>query len=182
MRAIQAPLVPSPHSLVPLPAAILRYSAPSLRPFAPIPAPADNSHYTDAEKLDTIVEIVAPVSAPGVTDSREGSGPTPVHSPLHAFVSVLSPSTSLTHTVRPRTDGDGQKLFYAQLIQCSGYSTVAAKKDGSTALVKITGGDEEVVLGEGDGVFVRGAKTADGVTIENVGKVKGELIFFEMDA
>jgi len=68
------------------------------------------------------------------------------------------------------------------LIQSSGYNISAAKKDGSTALVKITGGAEEVVLGEGDGVFVRGAKTGNEVGIENVGKVKGELIFFEIDA
>lgn len=142
----------------------------------------DRRHFTDAEKLDTIVEIVAPVGAEGVVDEREGKGPTPVHSPLHAFVSVLSPGKTLTHSLHPTLRGPGEKLFYAQLVQLSGFNTAAASKDGKKGLVKISSGDSTVTLGEGDGVFVRGGKTREEFEIENVGEVKAELILFEMDA
>ena len=35
-------------------------------------------HWTDAEKLDKLCAIVAPVSDRGVIDQREADGPTPV--------------------------------------------------------------------------------------------------------
>lgn len=129
-----------------------------------------------------ILPIVAPISTPNVIDQREGDGPTPVHSPLHAFISVLSPETTLKHTLHPTLKGEGEKLFYAQLIQSSGYNEAAAKRDGSTTLIKITNGENSVQLGEGDGVFVRGAETGDEFKIENLGDKRGELILFEMDA
>jgi hypothetical protein len=139
-------------------------------------------HYPDALKLDTVLPIVAPVEAQGVTDAREGTGPTPVHSPLHAFVSIVSPEKVLSHTLHPTLKGDGEKLFYAQLIQSSAFNEDQAKKDGSTALIKVSGGGSNVTLGEGDGVFVRGGKTGDDFKLENLGDKRGELILFEMDA
>jgi hypothetical protein len=39
-----------------------------------------------------------------------------------------------------------------------------------------------VKLGEGDGVFIRGGKVGDAVELENVGKIRGEVLLFEMDA
>jgi hypothetical protein len=37
-----------------------------------------HSHFTDAEKLDKLVRVVAPVGSAGVSDVREGTGPAPV--------------------------------------------------------------------------------------------------------
>jgi hypothetical protein len=41
---------------------------------------------------------------------------------------------------------------------------------------------EKAVLGEGDGVFVRGGVAGEGVKVENVGGEKAEVLVFEMDA
>lgn len=105
-----------------------------------------------------------------------------VHANLYFLTSLLSPSAKVSHTLRPRTaaspKGD-DKLFYAQLVQSSGYNTGTAKGE---AKVKITIGPQDATLGEGDGLFVRGVKGGDGVEIENVGKGVGELVFFEIDA
>jgi redox-sensitive bicupin YhaK (pirin superfamily) len=35
-------------------------------------------HFSDAEKTNKLVKIVAPVGTEGVVEEREGSGPTPV--------------------------------------------------------------------------------------------------------
>lgn len=41
---------------------------------------------------------------------------------------------------------------------------------------------KEAVLGEGDGVFVKGVQEGMRVGLENVGTGVGELVFFEIDA
>lgn len=48
--------------------------------------------------------------------------------------------------------------------------------------MKITIGEQNAILGEGDGVFVKGVKGGDVVAVENVGKGIGELVMFEIDA
>ena len=170
-------------------------------------------HFTDDDKLDKICEIVAPVNSDGVVDQREGSGPTPVrpiltlrhptsqsygqlagmnnaddepiqvHSPVHAFATILTPGTSLTHVLRPTLRGDGAKLFYAQLVQTSGYNTGKALVDGTkSSLVKIATASVSEMLGEGDGVFGRGGNTGEKVVVENTGNINAEMLIFEMDA
>ena len=47
--------------------------------------------------------------------------------------------------------------------------------------MRVSGGGQEAVLGEGDGVFISGARVGEGVALENVGGGVGELILFEMD-
>jgi hypothetical protein len=41
---------------------------------------------------------------------------------------------------------------------------------------------EEAVLGEGDGVFIRGGAAGDKVLLTNQGGKIGEVVVFEMDA
>ncbi|WVQ81587.1 hypothetical protein IAT38_003711 [Cryptococcus sp. DSM 104549] len=142
-------------------------------------------HFTDAEKKDVLRMIVGPAGSEGVSEEREGKGVTPIHAPLHFYASLLSPSTSLTHTILPpHASTKNEKLVYAQLVQSSGYNLEAANKSGVTGpLVKITSaGGEEATLGEGDGVFIRGGKVGEAIGIENVGKGVGEFVLFEMDA
>ncbi|WWD20946.1 hypothetical protein CI109_105424 [Kwoniella shandongensis] len=143
-------------------------------------------HFTDEEKKDTLKLIVAPLGAEGVSEEREGKSVTPIHSPLHFYASLLSPSASVTHTIVPPTaasQNPNEKLVYVQLVQTSGFNTSAAKKDGKGPLVKITSkGGEETTLGEGDGVFIRGGKVGEEVRLENVGAGRGEIVLFEMDA
>jgi hypothetical protein len=120
----------------------------------------------------------------GRVEERDAKGPTPIHANLNFFASLLSPSASVTHTLRaPVQASASSKLLYIQLVQTSGFNTAAAPKDKSTALIKVAGeSGEEAVLGEGDGVFIRGGAAGDKVTLTNQGGKVGELVVFEMDA
>lgn len=105
-----------------------------------------------------------------------------VHANLYFLTSLLSPSTPLTHTLRARTSpsiSGADKLFYAQLVQSSGYNKGPAI---GSAKVRVSIGEKDATLGEGDGVFVRGVKEGDAVRVENVGQGVGELVMFEIDA
>lgn len=141
-------------------------------------------HFTDEDKKDKLVEIVAPITQEGVVEERDAKGPTPIHANLNFYASLLSPSASATHTLRAPVQASASgKLLYVQLVQTSGFNTSAASKDGSTALVKVAGeSGEEAVLGEGDGVFIRGGAVGDKVTLTNQGGKVGEVVVFEMDA
>jgi hypothetical protein len=96
----------------------------------------------------------------------------------------------VTHTLLPRLTtsqsfaSPNGKLVYVQLVQTSGFNLKSASKaaNGSTAVVRVTGEGGEVVLGEGDGVFIRGGETGGEVRLENIGKTVGEIVLFEMDA
>ena len=139
-------------------------------------------HFPDASKLDTLRLIVAPSASPGVTLDREGTDtPTPVHSSLYFYASLVSPRTVLEHAVLPPVNPRvGGKLVYVQLVQTSGYNTAAALKDG--ARVRVAGGGSVQEIGEGDGVFIRGAVEGETLTLENVSGKMGEVVLFEMDA
>ncbi|ORY25539.1 RmlC-like cupin domain-containing protein [Naematelia encephala] len=140
-------------------------------------------HYTDAEKTDKLIKIVAPIGTDGVVEAREGDGPTPVHAPLHTLVTLLSPSKSVTHTVLPPLKATVEsKLVLVQVVQSSGYNTKPASKDPSGVVIKVSGGDSQVTLGEGDAVFIREAKVGEEIVLENVGSKVGEVVVFEMDA
>ncbi|WVR09257.1 hypothetical protein IAU60_006322 [Kwoniella sp. DSM 27419] len=141
-------------------------------------------HFTDEEKRDTLKAIVAPIGTEGVSEEREGKSLTPIHAPLHFFASLLSPAKSVTHTLLPALNSKKEKLVYVQLVQTSGYNTRAANKsaDAPGPVIKVTGEGKETVLGEGDGVFIRGGKIGEQVQLENIGKGVGEIVLFEMDA
>ena len=154
-------------------------------------------HFTDEDKLDKLCTIVAPVGSKGVNDEREASGPTPValvnfldpgsadhlkiHSPLHAFISLLSPSASVSHTVLPPSTPRPSKLVYIQLVQSSGYNPQSTKSLNGPE-IRVIGDGQEAVLGEGDGVFISAAKVGEEVELRNEGQQRGEVILFEMDS
>ena len=128
-------------------------------------------HFSDEDKKDKWAHIVAPVAQDNheIIDKREAAGPAPVHSPVDLFATIISPTTSLSHTAR-RTN------VYVHLIQRSGYNTGAA----TGATVKIDVGGDSVQLREGDGVYITltpGAK----VDVENVGEESGELVLFDTE-
>lgn len=128
-------------------------------------------HFSDDEKRDKWAHIVAPAvkDSQAIVDKREASGPAPVHSPLDVFATILSPTTSLSHTAT-------RTYVYAHLIQRSGYNTGAP----NGAAVKIDVGSDSVQLREGDGVYITltpGAK----VDVQNVGEKDGELLLFDTE-
>ncbi|CAK9787033.1 Pirin-domain-containing protein [Cutaneotrichosporon oleaginosum] len=140
-------------------------------------------HFTDEEKKDKWAHIVAPLGYPGVIDAREGTGPVPIASDLNFFASLISPGTTVNHNLvaRNRGSGDG-KLVYVQVVQTSGYNPRKAPTDGAVAQVKVSLGGQTATLGEGDGVFIRGAKVGDELVTENVNRKVAEVVLFEMDA
>jgi len=88
---------------------------------------------------------------------------------MRFYATILSPGKLISHTFQ----GNGNRLGYIHLAQNSGYNP---SKETGGAKVSI-GGTE---IREGDGVFVRDAKTGDTVTFENTGDVDAEFVWFDM--
>lgn len=159
-----------------------------------------NRHFSDDEKRDKLVRVVAPVNADGVKDERDTDGPAPVscglpaalaaesdadsfsifqvHANLSMFASILSPKSSVKHELAANTT-----KAYLHNIMRSGYrgpSTAASDKfeDGG-AMVSVNGG---LILEEGDGAFVE-VRSTDGsreIEVKNVGERDAEWLLFEM--
>lgn len=137
-------------------------------------------HFSDAEKTDQWAHVVAPVNYPGVVDERDAKGPTPIHADLNFFATLLSPGKDLTKKVTDTSKNTpGEKLVYVQVVQSTEYNTGPALADG--AHVEVTLGGQSQNLGEGDGVFIRGAKSADDIVVKNTGSKVAEVVLFEMD-
>lgn len=131
-----------------------------------------SSHFTDEEKKDKWVRIVAPVNAPDVSSKREDIGPTPVQSPLTLYSTLLSPSTTLPHAFQ-----SGSTKGYIHVIQTSGYNAGAA--NGAT--VKVGGeGGVELELREGDGAYIM-VKSSKDLKVENIGEGVAEVLLFELE-
>ncbi|KAF8316777.1 Pirin-domain-containing protein [Clavulina sp. PMI_390] len=146
-------------------------------------------HFTDEEKANKLVPVVAPLPKAGssstpdssepnsltVSDEREGTGPAPIHAGAVVYASILSPGeeNTLTHTFQAPAEGEKFRKGYVHVIQTSGYNTGPSKG----ARVRLNGGLE---LGEGDGAFVMTA-VGDKLEIENVSDSKAELLVFDME-
>ncbi|CAE6519234.1 unnamed protein product [Rhizoctonia solani] len=130
-------------------------------------------HFTDAEKRDTLLKVVAPVDGPDVSDQREGTGPTPVHAQLSVYASILSPGKTVVHTFPEPKEGEAARKAYVHVIQTSGYNTGAAKG----AKVQLNGGLE---LSEGDGAFA-GAPGGELIQIANTGDKDAEVLVFDLE-
>jgi redox-sensitive bicupin YhaK (pirin superfamily) len=131
-------------------------------------------HFTDEEKNNKFVQVVAPVNAPTVSPTREGTGPTPVHSPVTLSAALISPFTTIPHTFTT-TKG------YIHVIQTSGYNP--GMSEGATVRVKGTN-SEEVVLKEGDGVYVNAKGSPESnveVKFTNDGDKVAEILVFDLD-
>lgn len=128
-------------------------------------------HFSDDQKRNKWAHIVAPATkaSQDVIDKREASGPAPVHSPLDALATILSPTSSLSYTAR-------RTKVYAHLIQRSGYNTGTP----SGAAVKIDVGSDSVQLREGDGVYITLTPGVN-VGVQNVGEKDGELLLFDTE-
>lgn len=110
------------------------------------------------------------------------------------FSTILDPGNQVTHHVTepyhkltpqlpltPATDAstDGSKKLYLHVIQMTKYNPRAALTHADAPRIKVNG---DLELGEGDGAFVTGARAGDqGLTLENVGGGRAEVVVFEMD-
>ncbi|KAH7102726.1 pirin domain-containing protein [Auriculariales sp. MPI-PUGE-AT-0066] len=125
-------------------------------------------HFTDAEKRDRLLRVVAPAGAASVNVQREASGPVPVNSPVTVWATILSKGKSVTHRiVKPRAK------VYVHVIQTSGYNVGPA----SGATVEVNG----TQLREGDGAFVYANKAGDELVIENIGAKDAEFLVFDVE-
>ena len=138
-----------------------------------------NRHFSEEEKRNKLVEVVAPVDAENVIDERDTKGPAPVHSHVRMHASILTSKETLTHKLR-----DDTKLAYLHLIMRSGYRkpTVPAsdKFEDGGAMLKVNAG---LVLEEGDGAFITVAKEGDrSLELQNVAEKDAEFLLWEMSA
>ncbi|KAI0796170.1 RmlC-like cupin domain-containing protein [Abortiporus biennis] len=123
-------------------------------------------HFSDAEKKDKFVKVVAPANSAGVEEKREAPGPAPVHCPLSLYASLLSPSTKLSHTLANRK-------AYIHVVQTSGYNP--SKATGNT--IKVNG---DVELKEGDGAYIAG-DVGSQLSVENIGGGVAEVLLFDLE-
>ncbi|EJD48217.1 pirin domain-containing protein [Auricularia subglabra TFB-10046 SS5] len=125
-------------------------------------------HFTDDEKRDKLLRVVAPINSEGVNTEREGTGPAPVHSPVSLFATIMSTGTTLTHRV-PNANGK----VYVHVVQTSGYNAGAA----TGATVEVAG----TRLSEGDGAFIQATNEGDELNLANVGSKDAEVLLFDVE-
>ncbi|KAF9461115.1 RmlC-like cupin domain-containing protein [Collybia nuda] len=126
--------------------------------------------FTDAEKKDNWLRIVAPVGGEGVSMDREAPGPAPVHSALSLYATIISEGSTLEKGI------EGKK-GYVHVVQTSKYNP--GKAEGAS--VKIRGGGEELVLREGDGVYMDIQTHGQKLVVENVGSGTAEVLLFDIE-
>lgn len=125
-------------------------------------------HFTDESKRLGWAPVVGKAGDEGVSDAREGEGPTPVHTPLYLYATLLAPGKTVQHNLK-------MSKGYLHVVQTSGYNTEASKGNK----IKVNGGLE---LSEGDGAFVtRTGDPGETVTVENIGDGEAELLLFDLD-
>jgi quercetin 2,3-dioxygenase len=132
-----------------------------------------HSHFTDEEKKQGWVRVVAPVSAEDVILEREASGPAPVQSDLTLHATMLPPGTSRPHKFPG--SGTGKKA-YVQVIQTSGYNT--GPSTGATIKIGDGKGTEQI-LKEGDGAYLLGEGGHE-LKVENMGEKVAEVLLFDL--
>lgn len=131
-------------------------------------------HFTDEEKTNKIVKIVAPPEDEGVIDQREAKGPIPVHAHFRVSASILTPQTKIEHE---STAGTTKTLVHN--IMRSGYRKPKDKPIEGGAKLKINYEDKSVELDEGDSVFITG-KLEKPLAFESTGPKNAEFLIFEM--
>ena len=128
-------------------------------------------HFTDDEKRDGWVKIVAPVGEKGVELVREAQGPAPVNSDLTLYATLLGARKTLERPLQG-------KKGYIHVIQTSGYNPL--KSQGAS--VRIRGpGVEQMELREGDGAYIFVGEKGNALTVENAGDETAEVLVFDLD-
>lgn len=131
-------------------------------------------HFTDEEKTNKLVKIVAPPEDNNVIEERDAKGPIPVHSHFRVSASILTPKSKLEHQ---STEGTTKTLVHN--IMRSGYRKPNDKPIEGGAKVKINYENDTVELDEGDSVFITG-KLDKPLAFESIGPKNAEFLVFEM--
>jgi redox-sensitive bicupin YhaK (pirin superfamily) len=130
--------------------------------------------FTDEQKTNTWLRVVAPVGADDMSLERNGQGAAPVQSALTMYATLLEKGKSLEKKL-------GGKKGYLQVVQTSGYNT----SEASGATVRVSGvgdGRQEVVLKEGDSTYLTvGEGQGAELIVENVGDAIAEILLFDLE-
>lgn len=133
-------------------------------------------HFTDEEKKNRFVLLVAPDNAAGVSLRREDSGPAPIRSELRMFASLIYPGVSLVHA--PLGNSQTKKKGYIHVIQKSGYNPGPAR--GVTLRIGSQADGPQVELQEGDGAYLAYEPGAE-LRLENDGQGIAEVLLFDLE-
>ncbi|TFY81109.1 hypothetical protein EWM64_g2907 [Hericium alpestre] len=131
-------------------------------------------HFSDDEKTNNWVQVVAPANADGVSLQRDGIGPAPVHSYVSLWATVLLPGAKLSRKF-PSFGAGPKKKAYLQIVQNSGFNQGQAR--GGSAVLEID--QHKAVFREGDGAFVYGEEGSE-LQVENTGKTAVEILRFDV--
>ncbi|KAF8877896.1 pirin domain-containing protein [Infundibulicybe gibba] len=134
-------------------------------------------YFTDAEKQNNWVRVVAPVGSDGVVLKRDAEGPAPVQSQLTMYAALVGGGKKM----EPRKMAG--KKGYVHVIQTSGY--VEGKAKGAS--IKVVADGQELTLREGDGVYVvvrdsgEDQSVEKALEVENVGDTTAEILIFDLE-
>ncbi|PPR03917.1 hypothetical protein CVT24_008102 [Panaeolus cyanescens] len=147
--------------------------------------------FSDAEKMNRLVRVVAPVRSKGVEMVRDGDGegdgqgPAPVNSQLTMYAGLVEGGRG----VEVKMEG---RKGYVHVVMQSGYRYGAVKEgdesEGGRVWVGEVHGDgdggvkgEGVDLNEGDGVYIFNPSKDGVLRVENVGDVLVEVLVFDLE-
>lgn len=125
-------------------------------------------HFSDEEKTDCFVRIVATVGSIGVEDKREAEGPALVHSAVTMYATLLSAGKTASQAMK------GRKA-YIHVVMSSGYVSPTTEKRADVATIRVNG----EVLGEGDGAYIFVGEGQ--VEVRNVGERRAEVVLLDLE-
>lgn len=105
-------------------------------------------HFSAASKTDKLLQILGATTDAEVQDKRIADGPTPVHANMRVWASILTPGKTLTHKLR-----DDTTKVYVHNTFASGYRGPKDAPALDAAHISMTGGGEQTILQEGDGLY-----------------------------
>ena len=121
--------------------------------------------FTDEMKEDKLCRIMDSVSRHSGKD--EDGEPIPMDADLSMDASILAPGKKVSHEIVK----DGKRNIYLHLV-------MGGKTQPKEGGAKIKVGN--VILGEGDGAYVRGAAGPGQIEVESVGDKAAEFLLFDM--
>jgi hypothetical protein len=133
-----------------------------------------NRHFSDEEKTNKLVRIVAPPEDEGVTEDRDGKGPIPIHAHIRVSASILTPGSEVQHASGPKT----VKTLIHNIMR-SGYRKPGQGID-SGAQIAVSNAEQSWELKEGDSLYVDG-KLSSELAFKSTGSTQAEFLIFEMN-
>jgi len=127
-------------------------------------------HFSDDEKSNKFVAVVAPAGSQGVILEREGKGPAPVQSALTLYASLIEKGRKVEQVLKG-------KKGYVHVIQTGGYNP--GKATGTT--VKVGGEAQFLELKEGDGAYIALENGSVPFVVENLGEGTAEVLLFDLE-